>query len=108
MAPQTVELFVTAQLNPEFDFVAFVVGTQPTHHYLVGRHAQRGCDFTRYRVAHLAQPLRWTEVVDEDHRRAMVASPPVPARGAAPRQAGNPQGPQAASRKPLRDDLAPE
>src|SRR5262249_24584840 len=79
LASKPVELLVGAQLNPQLDFVALVVGDHAAHGDLMGRHAHGRPDLAAHDVAHLRQPLGGPEVVDEDHRRPMVASPSVAA-----------------------------
>ena len=76
LAAQSVQLFVATQLDPELDVVAIVVSGEPAYGNLVGAHPKRGADFAADRSAYLRQPLGSAEIVDEDHRRPMVASPP--------------------------------
>ena len=74
MAPESVQLLVGTQLDPQLNFVAIVVGHDPAHRHLFRSHPHRRADFAFDDVAYLRQPLVGPQVVDEDHRRLMVAS----------------------------------
>jgi uncharacterized protein len=79
-----IELFIGAQFDPQLDFVALVVGHHPAHGDLLERHAHAGADFAFDDLGHLRQPSRRPQVVDEDHRRPMVASRPMSDAQASP------------------------
>ena len=70
MAPETIQLLVSAQLDPHFDLVAVVVGDNATHGDLLGCDAHRGSDFPRDDLAHVPMAVDRPQVVDKDHRSA--------------------------------------
>lgn len=84
LSPESVQLLVRAQLNPEFDRVGICLGHHSPDDDLVAGHAQGSRDLASDYLAYRGQVPRLPQVVDENHAAAMLASPAVMASASSP------------------------
>lgn len=76
LAAKAIQLLFTAELHPQLHFIALLIGPHVADNHAIGGQAQASGDFSGDHFAYLLHALGRPEIVDEDHRRAMVASPP--------------------------------
>lgn len=75
LPPQTIELFVRTQLDPELHGVIRCFRDNSPHDDLSRRHTQRGTHFSGESLARRLERRRRAEVINEDHPGAMVTAP---------------------------------